>query len=173
MEDGPIDANENGTNVFVNFTILDLISFHEISMSYRIKFDITLKWYDSRLTFINLQNGTDYKNKLGKADREMIWIPQLLISNSLDLRIIDLSGLYSWTIEPLGNYTLNSWAETNEQRSYQGSENFLVYRNTYEIELHCDFELANYPFDRQYCTIVVNIDLALIQSTYFNEIQSY
>jgi len=67
MEDGPIDVDANGTDIFVNFTIFELSSFHEISMSYRIKFDITLKWYDSRLTYTNLQNGTDFKNKIGKA----------------------------------------------------------------------------------------------------------
>jgi len=150
MEDGPIDVDANGTDIFVNFTIFELSSFHEISMSYRIKFDITLKWYDSRLTYTNLQNGTDFKNKIGKAEREMIWIPQLLISNSLDLRI--------------RNYTLNPLEETNERRLYKGTENFLVYRNTYEMELHCDFELANYPFDRQYCSIVVNIKPTLFDN---------
>jgi hypothetical protein len=157
MEDAPIDADANGTNIFVNFTVYNLDSFHEISMSYRIKFGITLKWFDSRLTFTNLQNGTDFKNKIGKVEKEMIWIPQLLISNSLDLKSIELNGISSLTIEPLGNYSLNSLEETNQIRLYKGTENYLVYRNTYEIELHCDFDLSNYPFDTQHCAIVVSI----------------
>jgi len=64
----------------------------------------------------------------------------------------------------LGNYTLNPLEETNERRLYKGTENFLVYRNTYEMELHCDFELANYPFDRQYCSFVVNIKPTLFDN---------
>jgi len=156
MEDGPIDADANGTDIFVNFTVFDLNSFHEISMSYRVKFAITLKWFDSRLTFTNLQNGTDFKNKIGKSEREMIWIPQLLISNSLDLKFLELSGLSSLTVEQLGPFEFNSLAEATERRMYKGNENFLVYRNAYEIELHCDFNLYSYPFDHQYCKIVVN-----------------
>ena len=159
MEDGPIDADANGTDVFVNFIIFDLNSFHEISMSYRVKFALTLKWNDSRLTFTNLQNGTDFKNKIGKEERERIWIPQLLISNSLDLKFTELGGISSLTVEQLGPYKFNSISEPAERRLYKGSENILIYRNTYEIELHCDFNLYNYPFDHQFCKIVVKFKL--------------
>jgi len=38
---------------------------------------------------------------------------------------------------------------------YHGSENPLIYRNTYEIELHCEFDLYNYPFDSQHWKIEV------------------
>ena len=157
MEDAPIDANENGTNVFVSFTIFDLNSFHEISMSFQIKFTITMKWYDSRLIYSNLQNGTELKNKLGKSERDHIWIPQLFISNSLDLKFIELDGISSMTVEQSGSTEMNSLTETTEKRLFKGTENFLIYRNTYEIELHCDFDLYNYPFDKQHCKIEVTV----------------
>ncbi len=156
MEDAPMNSDSNGTNVFVSFTVFDLNSFHEISMSYQIKFTITLKWYDSRLIYANLQNGTEFKNKLGKAERDQIWIPQLFISNSLDLKFIELDGISSITVQQWGSFEMNSLTETTEKRLFKGAENALIYRNTYEIELHCDFDLYNYPFDKQHCKIQVS-----------------
>ncbi len=72
-----------------------------------------------------------------------------------NLIFLELSGLSSLTVEQLGPFKFNSLAEATERRMYKGNENFLIYRNTYEIELHCDFNLYNYPFDHQYCKIVV------------------
>jgi hypothetical protein len=41
----------------------------------------------------------------------------------------------------------------------RGSENPLLYNDTYDTKFHCNFELADYPFDRQKCYINVSSEL--------------
>lgn len=40
-------------------------------------------WYDSRLTFYNLKSFNGSGNNVGKEEKEGLWIPQLIFSNSL------------------------------------------------------------------------------------------
>ena len=42
-----------------------------------------------------------------------------------------------------------------ENNLFPGSENALLFNDTYELPFHCDFDLSQYPFDSQHCTIVV------------------
>ncbi len=42
-----------------------------------------------------------------------------------------------------------------ENLYYYGSENPLLYNDSYELIFHCQFELKNYPFDNQQCFILV------------------
>ena len=90
-----------------------------------------------------------------KSNFDNIWVPQLTFSNSLDLKFIGNDGISSITIEQLGESFANSIGEVHEERLYNGNENPLIYRNTYEMKLHCSFILYNYPFDVQRCKIVV------------------
>ena len=90
-----------------------------------------------------------------KSNYENIWFPQLIFSNSLDLKFIGNDGISSLTIEQIGDPFPNSIGEVYEERLYNGIENPLIYRNTCEMKLHCSFILNNYPFDVQRCKIVV------------------
>ena len=62
-----VDPNEIRTPVHLSLDLLDLGSFQEISMTFRAKFYIQLRWFDSRLTFTNLRKDNDEKNSIGKA----------------------------------------------------------------------------------------------------------
>lgn len=50
--------------------------------------------------------------------------------------------------------------ETNNQIAedylYLGSENPIIYKNTYELDFNCFYDLTNYPFDYQNCNIEVS-----------------
>ena len=56
----------NRTNVSLSVAIQDLGSFQEISMTFRAKVYIQLKWFDKRLTFANLKKDNDERNSIGK-----------------------------------------------------------------------------------------------------------
>jgi len=42
-----------------------------------------------------------------------------------------------------------------EDYLYHGSENPIIYKNTYEMDFHCSYDLSEYPFDHQTCHIEV------------------
>ena len=63
----PIDASGSRTNVSLSVNIQDLGSFQEISMTFRAKVYIQLKWFDKRLTFANLKKYNDERNSIGKS----------------------------------------------------------------------------------------------------------
>jgi hypothetical protein len=92
---------------------MDLNSFHEISMSYSAKFSIKLMWFDTRLTFANLQSSLDVRNKL---DRNLAWMPELIISNSLELKYFSDDGISSLTIQQSSQPHLNSIEELYENK---------------------------------------------------------
>ncbi len=43
-----------------------MASFQEISMTFRAKLIIKLKWFDKRLTYSNLKKDNDERNSIGK-----------------------------------------------------------------------------------------------------------
>jgi hypothetical protein len=45
----------------------------------------------------------------------------------------------------------------NENYLYEGSKNPIIYKNTYELDFHCYYDLSKYPFDYQDCNIEVRI----------------
>ena len=124
-------------------------------MTYSAKFSVVLTWFDHRLNYTNLQYEMDEQNNVGMEEQSGIWIPKLIFSNSLDLKYIENDGLASLTVKQKGNYVLNGLVETHKNRLFIGDENPLIYRNTYVMELSCEFSLYDYPFDRQYCKILV------------------
>jgi hypothetical protein len=113
IENAPKDLAGNATNVNVSFTILELNSFHEISMSYSAKFSIKLMWFDNRLTFANLQSSLDVRNKF---ERNLVWMPALILSNSLELKYFTNDGISSLTVQQSSQPYLNPIEELYENR---------------------------------------------------------
>ena len=50
----------------------------------------------------------------------------------------------------------------DENAIYTGEDNPLLYNRTYTKSVRCDFKLALYPFDTQYCKIEMAIDSTFI-----------
>ena len=96
-----------------------------------------------------------YGPRVRKNRHQFIWLPQLTFTNSLNLQFIDIGGINSLTIQQIGEHFHNPIGDIFEERWFYGMENPLIYRNTYEMQLHCTFVLYNYPFDVQRCKIVV------------------
>ena len=63
------------------------------------------------------------------------------------------------------NFDRSGVEEVNEREIFKGSENTLTMDQTYTHQFQCIFDLRNYPFDRQTCSIEMatsNLDLSLI-----------
>ena len=75
--------NKSTAQVYVNVSIVYIDKLEESEMSFSIKILVQLKWYDSRVTFDNLKIKLKQGNKVGNNDRNQLWIPKLIFSNSL------------------------------------------------------------------------------------------
>ena len=67
------------------FFSININAFPDIdSAGFKVKsdYDLSLRWYDPRLKFQDLNNLTEY-NDLGPADKTFLWSPRLEISNAL------------------------------------------------------------------------------------------
>ena len=67
-----------------------------------------------------------------------------------------MDALSSFRVQRLEEPTLWMNEELQENELYNGSANNLILSRTYKINLQCQFELQNYPFDFQKCFILVS-----------------
>ena len=63
----PIKSLTNRTEVTLSIEVLELGQFQELKMTFWAKFNIKLKWFDSRLTFTNLKENDAARNSISES----------------------------------------------------------------------------------------------------------
>ena len=58
-------------------------------------------------------------------------------------------------IERKGTYQLNSFTDLMISHTYKGEENPIVISRVYSTSFLCEFNMANYPFDTQICSMIL------------------
>ena len=139
-------------NIEVSIFLLNVNDI-ELPSTFDVKFNLILKWKDYRLEYHYL-----HKNNLIDAKtRQKIWIPPLIFSNTADNKILYNDEKTMMLIKREGNFTLNSDKELHEYNIFRGNENTIEYLREYHFIFQCNYDLANFPFDEQICTIDVEI----------------
>ena len=64
-------------------------------------------------------------------------------------------------VEKQGNSYLSRPQNLHEANWFKGEENNLYLRVKHQFDFHCDFELSNFPFDIQKCSINVGLPVKL------------
>ena len=144
------------TKVSVNISVIHIDKLDETEMLFSVKILIQLMWYDSRLTFYNIKNYNGSGNNVGKEEREGLWIPQLIFSNSLPEIYIknDEDSYLMVRQESLSRLNGNNNLQENEL--FDGTQNPFIFEHFFDLKLRCNFEFSNYPFDEQICYILVS-----------------
>ena len=62
----PIKSLTDRTLIYLSIEILELSQFQELKLTFRAKFNLKLRWFDSRLTFANLKKKNDARNSVSK-----------------------------------------------------------------------------------------------------------
>ena len=106
------------------------------------------------MVFNNLKQETSL-NAILESDVKRLWLP-LVIYDNTDQKVTTRLGMeWEWstsvTVTREGNFTRSSLNTLDEIEIFEGGENTLTMRQTYELQ--CSFKLEKYSFDRQTCSI--------------------
>ena len=93
---------------------------------------------------------------MNEKDKDKIWIPNIVFSNSPDKIYTKVDSLSALNVIRRGNMLRKFNFEQNEFEEFQGNENPIIFENIYFLKLTCKFDLHYYPFDTQTCLITVS-----------------
>ena len=100
-------------------------------MLFRNQYRLYMEWFDSRVTFYNLQENQGL-NTLIQEEKDRIWTPSLIFDNT-DQKVrttTDEESLIS--VKRIGNFTRNTIDNVDNVYMYQGSENPLEMNRVYQ-----------------------------------------
>ena len=137
-----------------------LFTINEISLpsTFDVKVGIHLKWIDYRLTYMHLREGL---NLVDEATKQELWIPPLAFTNAYGNHRIKTDEISIVEIVSSRKFEYLDMEELHEGQIFKGSENELWYTREYQLVFQCHYNLVNYPFDTQECTIDLEIPIFL------------
>ena len=154
-KDLPPPVQTNLTPVRVNINLDSILQIDEVGMNFKAKFLFWNEWLDWRISSYDLN---EWINILNEKEISQIWIPYLMFENGLD----DENGLstefgQSKYVAVVRNKTneFELMDSLDERRLYVNQR--LLYSAWFIRHFSCDFELHNYPFDRQNCQIKLRV----------------
>ena len=149
---------EEKLKIETSIDLLSIFNIDEINMKFDCKLRLTMKWRDSRLTFVHLM---PEGNILSPSDIESIWIPVLEFENSEDSDENSLNTQSGQnqvvSIQQEVNGSFPDVTNVNDGFRYSGSENSLVLKALHIKDFQCKFNFRSYPFDSQDCYIQLKI----------------
>ena len=134
-----------------------MISIKELEGIWQSKVQFEMTWYDQRLFMQNLKDN-DNLNILTEAEREDIWIPEIIFANNdkSERMVLDESALLIVNKMEENGFA-SSPRELEAAEIYLGELNPILYRRTYSTKFDCLFNLRSYPFDTQECTMELEV----------------
>ena len=143
-----IPPETEGEKAQVNVSIyIENIEKIELPSTFHAKIQVYLTWTDYRLEYHNL-----HEHNIVDPMTE-IWIPKLLFSNANANRFTEYDDKATVSVIKTGPPESVGLDALHETYIYKGSENYLDFYREYFMVFKCVYDLHNYPFDTQYCTI--------------------
>ena len=137
--------------VEVSGKVLTILNIQEVAQVTKIKFELTMKWFDARLQFYNLKDNIKM-NSLLYEEKQKIWVPIIIFQNT-ESEITTMNDKKNrMKVLKQQNGTFNTDGLVSEDIDiYEGSENPILMSRVYDIEFLCGFQMQWYPFDTQTC----------------------
>ena len=129
-------------------------NIEEVKLSFSAKFNLVAEWFDSRLTWNDL-NDDDFLNIPDQDVIDKLWVPIIKFENTENKYETPHDQKATILVKKRGNPILSPIQEMEEIAYYKGSENSLQYARDFFFRFRCDFELRNFPFDTQICTFLL------------------
>ena len=132
--------------------IQNILNINEQTSMISLKFRISMKWSDYRLTY-NFLKIDSHKNAI-KSGGSGIWTPNFTVLVKSDqTKSVEIHRHI--TIEKLGHAVMDGGLEyLHANETYSGSANPITLEIRYQGEFYCDFsQIGNYPFDTEECSV--------------------
>ncbi len=150
---GGHQSSSGKTPVSISVDLLSILEIMEVDGTIAIQLEASLSWRDERLTMYNLKERTDL-NTLTTRERNLLWIPEVVFSNTEDkLETMNDNKAYM-TISRLGGFRRSRTTELENAYAYRGRDNPLRISRVYSSRFLCEFHMEVYPFDSQECQVV-------------------
>ena len=134
--------------------IESLENIEEVKMSFSAKLILVAEWFDARLTWKDLSDD-EFLNIPNQEIIDKIWVPIITFENTENKYRTPIDKEAQFVVKQKGPFTLSSENEMEEVAYYKGTENSLKYSRDFFLRFKCEFNLQNFPFDSQMCTILL------------------
>ena len=150
-------------SVIIDVGILNILGLKELDGIWHPKFDLKMKWFDTRLVMQNLKD-EKYLNVLASNERDKPWIPAVIFNNHESRERVVMDDNTDLFIVKEGKGHENSLGDIDNAELFLGEENPFDYKRSYSFDLECSFNLQSYPFDSQQCLIELRVPFAMRES---------
>ena len=135
----------------VSSQVWKILEIKEVGQLTKVQFELSLKWYDSRLEYYNLKDN-EKMNSLLFEEKQRLWVPRIIFQNT-ESQITSQNDIKTrMKVIKMKNGTFNVDGLLDEDIDiYEGIANPIVMTRVYDIEFLCDFQMQWYPFDTQTC----------------------
>ena len=128
-----IDENKNiiKTTIVVSVDLVTILKIDEVDSNFSCQLKLQLIWFDQRLTYNNLKKDSNY-NALSEEERNMVWTPQIIFSNTEKMDGLKNDERAHATILDNGNFLIASDDSLDNTFLYKGSENPITLTRAYK-----------------------------------------
>ena len=138
--------------VSISITLRKVVDVDETDHSIHLQFEISMKWKENRVRYLNLKSEASL-NLLSEKDTRTLWLPLVIYQNTDQKESTRLGVAWEWMTRVMvnreGGFKRNGLEEIDEAEIFEGEENNLTMVQTYTHEFQCQYQLHSYPFDTQ------------------------
>ena len=143
--------------VNVSATALSVMEVKELDGYWKCKVNFELAWFENRFALQNLRpNMID--NAFTQEERKVLWYPAVEFENTEDnsRMVVDEKAI---VVEKQLTQKDQTDCCKNLRNSdiYYGERNPIVYQRIFTTPFLCEFDLRNFPFDTQQCTMELKV----------------
>ena len=158
----PEKGEQLNLSIYVNVT--QIVDIKDLDLSFIAKLTIEIEWFDVQVHWINLKERAR-RNFLNEEEKQKIWIPKINFGNSenIDPFLADKSAVVYVKRISKGS---NSIYHGEKERAiyYNGKDNPLIYKRSFQDSFFCNFNYKWFPFDTQHCHISFETFNSLVHS---------
>ena len=147
---------EKKVEIDISADIVAILDIDEIASIFQVQFFLHFSWYDPRLIFFNLKEDSGL-NALSPEEKQQIWVPALVFSNTENRLSTLVDEDSTVTIERRGTYTVPDITELENRHFFSGSGNQITLTRFYNIRFLCYYNMNWYPFDLQTCSLILQM----------------
>ncbi|XP_066938288.1 uncharacterized protein [Macrobrachium rosenbergii] len=126
--------------------ILEIMTVSLRKSTLQLDLVISLRWYDEHMTFCNLRRKDNF---ILEGEQHKLWKPSIEIAPKMGFSEENVTSL-------MINREVDGVIK-GDDTTYQGSENSLQQVTKMQPLIRCDFNLVQFPFDIQRCSLNITL----------------